>query len=171
MNYSIKELNKSNAEDYARVNALAWKQSYKGIINQDFLDLINQEDEIKKSIEKLKNNLSQKDNQGFILYVDNKPVGMLRVGSSREEKYSECGELRAIYLLEECKGKGFGKILYNKAFEELKKMGYKNVIIACLEENPSNDFYKHMGGKLVDTNIFKLPNQELKENVYYLENI
>lgn len=171
MNYIISKLNKYNVEDYVRVNSLAWKQSYKGIVDKNFLDLINTEEEIQKSIKKCLNSLDKIDNKGFILYVDNKPVGMLRIGSSRENNYSNCGELRAIYLLDEIKGKGFGKILYNKAIEELKIMGYKDIIIACLKNNHSNEFYKHMGGKLVNTNLFKINNQELIENIYLFENI
>ena len=144
---------------------------YKGIVNNDFLNLINKEDEIQKSILKLKNNLSDKSNKGFILYLDNKAVGMMRIGSSRQEKYNNEGELRAIYLLDEVKHKGYGRILFERALKELKEMGYNNIIIACLKENPSNEFYKHMGGKLVDTNPFNIPNQQLEENVYYFENI
>lgn len=37
MNYVIESMNENNAENYARVNALAWKQSYKGIVDDDFL--------------------------------------------------------------------------------------------------------------------------------------
>ena len=35
MNYVIEKLNLNNVEFYARVNALAWKQSYKGIVDND----------------------------------------------------------------------------------------------------------------------------------------
>lgn len=46
------------------------------------------------------------------------------------------------------------------------------MIIGCLSENPSNDFYKHMGGEFVDTNPLTLPNgQELMENLYYYNEI
>ena len=60
MNYVIEELAVNNAEDYARVNVLAWKQSYKGIVNDNFIALINTEEEIQKTIEKLKNGLLRK---------------------------------------------------------------------------------------------------------------
>ena len=43
MNYIIEKLSIDNVEYYARVSALAWKQSYKGIVNDDFLELINTE--------------------------------------------------------------------------------------------------------------------------------
>ena len=39
MNYIISKLNKYNVEDYVRVNSLAWKQSYKGIVDKNFLEL------------------------------------------------------------------------------------------------------------------------------------
>ena len=169
MNYIIEKLNLDNVEYYARVNALAWKQSYKGIVNDDFLELINTEPEIQKSILNLKEGL--KDNsRRFLLKYDNEYVGVLRVRKTKYDKYTECGELGALYLLDSVKGKGLGKILFNKAINELKDMDYDKMIIGCLSLNPSNDFYKHMGGKLVDTNPLTLPNgQELMENLYYYE--
>ena len=54
MDYKIEKLNIENVEYYARVNALAWKQSYKGIVNDDFLELINTEPEIQKTIVNLR---------------------------------------------------------------------------------------------------------------------
>lgn len=52
--YIIENVNSSNIEYYARVNALAWLQSYKGIVNDEFLELINTEEEIQKAIINLK---------------------------------------------------------------------------------------------------------------------
>lgn len=48
--YIIENINSSNIEYYARVNALAWLQSYKGIVNDEFLELINTEEEIQKQL-------------------------------------------------------------------------------------------------------------------------
>jgi GNAT superfamily N-acetyltransferase len=104
------------------------------------------------------------------LKYNNEYVGVLRVRKTKYDKYTECGELGALYLLDIVKGKGFGKILFDKAIDELKNMNYDRMIIGCLSLNPSNDFYKHMGGILVGTNPLTLPNgQELMENLYYYE--
>ena len=105
-----------------------------------------------------------------MLKYNDEYVGVLRVRKTKYDNYSECGELGALYLLDSVKGKGFGKILFNKAINELREMKYDKMIIGCLSENPSNEFYKHMGGKFVDTNPLTLPNgQELIENLYYYE--
>ena len=165
----IEKLSIDNVEYYARVNALAWKQSYKGIVNDDFLELINTEPEIQKTISNLKEGLNDSSRR-FLLKYNDEYVGVLLVRKTKYDKYSECVELGALYLLDAVKGKGFGKILFNKAINELRDMKYDKMIIGCLSENPSNEFYKHMGGKFVDTNPLTLPNgQELMENLYYYE--
>ena len=171
MNYVIEKLNLNNVEFYARVNALAWKQSYKGIVDNDFLELINQEDEIQKEIQNLKEGLND-NSRRFLLKVDDKYVGILRVRKTKYKKYSSCGELGALYLLDNVKNKGFEKILFNKAIKEPIDMGYKDMIIGCLVDNSSNDFYKHVGGEHVDNSPLKLPNiQSLIGNIYYYSNI
>lgn len=41
------------------------------------------------------------------------------------------------------------------------------MITGCLKKNPANKFYKHLGGKLLDTCPLTLPNgEELIENLY-----
>ena len=62
-----------------------------------------------------------------------------------------------------------GKKLINIGIEELKKMGYNKMIIGCLEGNPSNEFYKHIGGKFIKKRVFEKLN--LPENVYYFDKI
>ena len=172
MNYVIEELSVDNAEDYARVNVLAWKQSYQGIINDDFLDLINTEKYIQQTIEKLKKGIDNPANKAFLLKVDKKPVGILRIRKSKYVKYSDCGEIGAIYLLDSVKKQGFGKILFKKAIAEIKTMGYTKMINGCIEGNPSNEFYLHMGGKFIEKGSFAVPNgQELIENIYYYSKI
>lgn len=43
------------------------------------------------------------------------------------------------------------------------------MLIGCLQGNPSNEFYKHIGGKFIKTRVFQKLN--LIENVYFFENI
>ena len=170
--YVIEELNENNIEDYVRVNVLAWKQSYKGIVNDEYLNFINSEDQISEICNHMKESLNDKSKKNFILKVDNKPAGVLGIRNSKYENYTNCGELGSLYLLDEFKKKGYGKILFDKCVLELKKMGYKSMINGCLVSNPSNDFYKHMGGKLIDVIKFNVRNgQELDENIYYYDKI
>lgn len=66
-----------------------------------------------------------------------------------DEEYNNCGEIFALYVLKEYKSNGYGKKLVEVATKELKEMGFDKMKIACLKGNPSNEFYKHIGGVYV----------------------
>lgn len=72
-------------------------------------------------------------------------------------------------LLAIIKVKVLGKKLFEAGISELKKMGFNKMIVGCLANNPSNEFYKHMGGRLIKTRIFE--KLQLPENVYYFDEI
>ena len=170
MNYYIEELNLNNIKDYVIVNAKAWQETYKGIVNDEFLELINTKEEINNSI--VKKSLNNPFDKSFLLKVDNNYVGVIRVCKSRDDNYQNIGEIRALYLLNNVKHQGFGKILFEKAKEEVKKMGFNSMIVGCLSDNTNaNSFYKHMGGVLVSSRDFTLPNQTINENVYLFREI
>ena len=103
--------------------------------------------------------------------MDGKVVGFVKVGITDEQEYKNQGEIFALYIIKKYKGNDFGRKLTEVGIDELKKLGCTKMIIGCLEKNPSNEYYKHIGGKLIKTRIFKLPNQELLENVYYYNSI
>ena len=172
MNYFIEELNLNNVSDYVKVNAKSWQDTYKGIVNAEFLELIGTDSEIDKAIERKKKDINKEFDKSFLLKVDDKYVGVLRVCKSRDENYKDRGELQALYLLNDVKYHGFGKILFEKAKEEVKKMGFNSMIVGCLSDNTNaNNFYKHMGGVLDSNRDFTLPNQILKEKVYLFREI
>ena len=76
-----------------------------------------------------------------------------------------------MYLLNKVKKNGYGRILFEKAVSELKKMNFNDMIIYCLKDNSTTKFYEHMGGKLVFEKERNIGGKDLIENVYYYENI
>ena len=170
MNYQIEKMNENNALDYAKVSATVWNQSYRGIVSQEFLNDINRAEKIERMTINLKN-ATEDGSQRFLLKENNEYVGIVRVRETKYTEYRDYGELGALYLLDKAKKKGYGKILFKFAQEQLKKLGYYKMIVGCLEDNPANDFYKHMGGKFIKQYPIKIGNQNMKENIYLYENI
>lgn len=171
MDYYIKEVTKDEAYDYLYVNTHSWDETYRGLIPDEFIDKIL--NELDKNVERLRNKyinneVNIDEDKRFILYLDNEPVGMFSVCKARDEDYLNAGELASLYLLKKAQKKGLGKVMVEYAIEELRKMGYSDMIIGCLKGNPTNEFYKHMGGKLVKTTIRNIHGNDLDENVYYL---
>ena len=167
MNYIIRKKERKDCADVVHVVTVAWNETYKGIVPDDFLEglYLNEEQRTINSYNKFNEN----DNHQYVLEVDGKVIGFVNVGSTDEKEYDNCGELHAIYIINGYKGNGFGKKLINIGIEELKKMGYNKMIIGCLEGNPSNEFYKHIGGKFIKKRVFEKLN--LPENVYYFDKI
>lgn len=174
MSYYIKKITKSDIRDYLTVNTKAWVETYKGIMADDFLEKIVREHEqnVKRLEDKFdETKIKEPDYFRYLLYVDNKPVGNMAICKSREEQYSDSGELCTLYLINEVKKKGYGRILFNYAKEELLKQGYNDMIIYCLKKNPTNEFYKYMGGELILTKIRNIGGKDLEENVYYYKTL
>ncbi len=167
MNYLIRRKNREDCATIVHVATVAWNETYKGIVDDDFLNKLYETEE--QRTKEIYNKFNEEDNHQLVLEVDNNIVGFVNVGDTDDTEYDNCGELHAIYILGKYKGKGFGKKLFEAGVEELKRMGYDKMIIGCLVGNPSNDFYKHMGGKLIRTRIFE--KLQLPENVYYFEKI
>ena len=173
-NIEIVPVNKENLKDYVYVNVNSWNETYRGIMSDDFLDMImnNIDSNVQRQIDSFDEKLKEEpDYKRFILYELGEAIGMFSICKSSNEKYPNSGEIRAIYLLKKAQKKGYGKLMFERAIEEIKKNNYESMIICCLEKNPTNEFYKHMGGKLVDSINRNIANQDLVENVYYYEKI
>lgn len=163
----IRRKERKDCADVAHVMTVAWNETYKGIVPDDFLNnLYNNE---KQRATNSYNNFNENDNHQFVLEVDNKIVGFVNVGLTDEKEYENCGELHAIYIINGYKGKGYGKKLFEAGVNELKSMGFDKMVIGCLDGNPSNEFYKYAGGIFVKQRIFE--KLKLPENLYYFEKI
>lgn len=168
MNYEFEIMSQANAVEYAKINIKSWVESYTDIVDADYLKSINTINEI----ENMKATLISSIKDGslrYLLKVNNEYVGIFRVRKTKYEGFEDYGELGALYLLNKAKKNGYGKIMFDRAKRELSQMGYDKMIVGCLEENPSNDFYIHMGGVFLKKNPIRIGRQDLKENIYIFD--
>ena len=167
MNYLIRKRTKDDCKAVAHVVTIAWNETYKGIVPEWFLEQLknNEEERATKSY----NEFDENDNNQFVLEVDNKIVGFVNFGITSDKEYQNCGEIFALYIVSKYKGNGFGRKLVEAAKNEMKNIGYDKMIIACLKGNPSNEFYKHIGGEYVKDGLYK--RLQLPENIYYYDKI
>ena len=163
MDYVIRKKEREDCKDTVHVVTVAWNETYKGIVPDDILTEMYNNEDIR--VEREYKNLENNDVHKFVLEVDGKVVGFVNVGKSTDADYPDAGEIYAIYIIKKYQGYGYGRKMMETGIEELKKMGFKEMIISCLEGNPTNEFYKYMGGNLVKKRIFERLN--LPENVYY----
>ena len=165
----IRFLTKEDIPEHQKLITTVWQETYKGIVNQTYLDKLTSTEESRIELNKLNYNESQKDT--LIIEENNKIIGFIRFGQTDEKEYKNTGEIFALYILSKYQKKGYGLKLVKAVISELLKQNYKNMIIGCISKNPSNQFYQHIGGKKVKERPFPKTGDNLIENIYYYEDI
>ena len=118
----IRKATYDDIKGMAKVNVDSWRTTYKNIIPDTYLDSMSyglREKSFQKAL----------DDEQIIVYAaeeDEEVVGYIIGGKNREiEEFPAYeGELYALYILKEFHGKGIGKELVSKLFDELKARGY-----------------------------------------------
>jgi len=163
----IRYLTKQDIPEYQKLITTVWQETYPGIVNQQFLDNLSNTEQQRIELNNMTYDESIKDT--LVLEIDNNIIGFIRYGKSEED--INTGEIFALYILSKYKRKGYGKQLVQQATKELIKAGYNNMIIGCISKNPSNEFYKHIGGTKIKERPFPKTGDNLIENIYYFEDI
>ena len=159
----IRKKTLDDCERWVDINIRGWNDNLKGIVSDRVLKIItdNRDERIRKDIENF-----ILDDFHYVLEEKGIVLGIIKIKKCMRDKYTDYGEVQALYLDTPEKGKGYGKALINKGFEVLKGMGFNKVIIGCLDGNPSNEFYKHIGGSYIFSDYFNIFDESYLENYY-----
>lgn len=134
-------MDEAHIEEYGRMHALAWRAAYRGILPDEFLAT---EYTPEKRAAALRGFWPARTNEQFYLvYVDTMPAGMLAFCPTDEPGV---GDVKALYLLPEFQGQGFGRAMMDFSLGKLKASGCREAILWVLEENRNaRAFYAHYG--------------------------
>ena len=164
MSYFIRPKKIEDCLSCAKVAILSWNETYRGIVDDLFLDeiLLKEEETAQKERDSFFDDTSK-----YVLEVDGKVVGFINFGRAHTVGYDGYGEIYSFYILKKYHGFGYGKEMFLYALQELRK-DYSKVIVGCLKDNPTTKFYEHMGGRIVQTHQRPTGNSILEENIYEL---
>lgn len=165
----IRYLTKEDIPQYQKLITTVWQETYPGIVNQQFLDNLSHTEQQRIELNNMMYDENNKDT--LVLEIDKNLIGFVRYGSSEDMLYPNTGEIFALYILSKYQGQGYGKKLVQKAVEELIKLKHTNMVIGCIKENPSNEFYKHLGGIQKSQRLIQKTGDNLVENIYYFKDI
>lgn len=143
MKFLIREAVIKDAYENALCHTMSWRSAYKGIVPDEYLNNIS----VEERAEKFRYYINEsKEYERYCAVYENKIIGILCIGKSRDEDKPDTGEIVAIYLIEEFWGKGYGRQMMNYATDKLKQMGYNEIILWVLEENSrARRFYEKCG--------------------------
>lgn len=159
----IRKAKIEDSNNIAKLIIRGWQTAYKELINQEFLDSMK-EDEMSKGWKK--SIFSQNESNNIYVYEkENKILGVIRFGKVADQNdISHNAEIHVLYVEPEFKRNGIGSKLFDYAKNYFIEHDMKELIIWCLKGNePSIEFYKKMGGKIVSEREAKVHNIELEE--------
>ena len=146
----VLEIRKAYPTDaYALVNIMdvVWRSEFYDYLPNGIIF------EMSRNLEKRIRHLTDQiieNNRIFVALEDDVPIGYVFYAKAQGVSYEMAAEIREIYILPEFQKKGIGKQLFNKAVEEIKKLGYTSLIIYCPWETNGISFFLKMGGEKKD---------------------
>ncbi len=165
---SIRKAVAEDALGITIVNVYTWKTTYSGLIPDFIID--SRIADLKRRAKKCEHDI-EKNNHTVVAEIEKTIVGFCSYGESRKADYKNAGEIYALYVLNDYQGMRMGKALFLAGVKELVSEGYSSIIINCIQNNPSIEFYKHMGGKIVGQRQDMILGCCISEDIMYYEDM
>ena len=167
----IRQANKFDSYNVAKLIVSGWQTAYKGLIDDSFLNNMS----VNIIAENWGMNIESQDesNNIYVYEENNEILGVIRFGKPDDSSSNYNAEIHVLYVEPDLKRKGIGSKLFAFAKNFFINKNTTHMIIWCLQTNsPSIKFYEKMGGKIVSTRKAVINNIELVEVglAYNLEN-
>jgi len=151
-----------DALDLARIQVDGWRSSYRGLVEDAFLDAMNYAEASDRFLARLQ----EPGHEILVVEHGGRVAGFAGFGPSRTapEEITSPGEIYALYVHPARQGRGFGSALLEASLTRLRERGLFPAHLWTLRENaPALAFYADRGGFAGDLRFLALGNQTLEE--------
>ncbi len=163
--FLIRRATLEDAEKIADIHVRAWQESYKGIIDQNYLDAISFSGRLAFRKKILSHPKPKQIN--LIAVQNNRIIGFCDAGVAFDSSEAYRGEIYAIYLLNEFKRHGVGKTLFDYVDKDLEEHLLTPYVTWVLEENKTAcRFYEKCGGQFFKKKSVEIGDQNYIEIAY-----
>jgi ribosomal protein S18 acetylase RimI-like enzyme len=158
---SIRPATIDDALAITRVQIDGWRNTYQGIVPDDYLASLDVEKRTPRWREILASStrVLVAEQHGTI-------IGFASGGAIREPIAGYDAELYAIYLDLAARGRGVGKSMVRALAKRLEEEGFTNMVVWVLEANAAVGFYEQLGATLVAAKTVTIGGAELPEIAY-----
>lgn len=166
--FAVRKATNNDIEQIAFINAESWKTTYRGVIDQTFLETLTTE----KQLPRAKRLVESFDIDCIVVYErdTSNVIGFACFGKNREKNVDADSELQAIYLLEQFQGFWAGKILLDEGVRILLNRSSKRMMVSVFEANKTaRSFYEKQGGKWIGSDHVDLAGTRYPTSTYLWE--
>lgn len=161
----IRDATAADASAIARVHVASWQSTYAGMLPVQYLAGMT-----KRTAEaRWRMGLPDRGpGRGTVVAVgeDGEVVGFNSFGAQRRGIDGFVGEVFALYLLDDAKGQGIGRLMMAAGAERMLEAGVRSAIVWCLGTNPTRWFYERLGGVRVANRPGRFAGTEILEVAY-----
>ena len=150
----------ADCTEIARVHVQSWREAYRGIIPDDYLDQLSvaaHERQWRRGI--------ASGTWAFVAEWERRVVGFASGGLSRSRR-DISGELHLLYVLRAFHRRGIGRALFDACHYELARCGHRGVLAWVLAENSARRFYERLGGEPAGESMVTIATARLREVAY-----
>ena len=159
---TIRKATKNDSAEMASVHIASWKETYRGVIDEDFLDILDIDQRKEEWDRGFKNNHLV----AFVSIHQGAIVGFIAGGPPRNFRGDFDSEIYAIYLLKKFQRRRIGYKMY-QAF--VLNLLADKILVWVLRDNPSKVFYEKVGGSIIDQKNISIGGKTLVELAYSIE--
>lgn len=127
----------------AFVQVESWRSTYKGIVEDQYLDQMSTEDRQKMWRGIIENPIQERE--VYVASINQEIVGFCAGGPNRSLRFPYKVELYAIYLLQEYQRRGIGSSLIRRLAQSFHESGFYSMLVWSLQQNPSKMAYERLG--------------------------
>jgi ribosomal protein S18 acetylase RimI-like enzyme len=150
---TIRRARPSDAPAIGAVHVAAWRSAYPGILPDAYLARL--------SVPRQAAHYDGAIRDGALIYVltatgrdlpsptvaaSGRVIGFVTAAKSTS---LADGEVETLYILDDWRERGLGRLLLSTAATHLSSIGCRSVFLWVLRDNPSRFFYQHLGGRAI----------------------
>lgn len=147
---TVRNANRKDAPDIAKVYVDSWRESYAGLI-PDWVLLGMSYRRLTRAWDRAIRTSGRKEAILVSEDSDHGIVGLGSCGPSRDRVLPYFGEVYTLYVHPNHVGQGNGTELLTNLFDSLDERGNSSALVWALADNPHRQFYKTQGGGIVAT--------------------
>ena len=130
----------ADARALADIHVSSWQATYRGVLDDTFLDNLDRVARQRWFALQIERGVS------VLVSPDDEPAGLAWFGEAREEGW---GEVFAIYVHPDQWGQGHGRLLMERAQQEMRDLGFERGLLWVLDSNKrARRFYEKQGWTL-----------------------
>jgi len=161
----IRDAQAGDATAIARVHVASWQSTYAGMLPANYLTGMS----LRGAEARWRGSLPDRGpGSGTLVAVDEDGAvaGFCSFGPQRRGIDGFAGEVYALYLHDDARGRGMGRLLMAASAERMLAGGFRSGLVWCLSTNPTRWFYERLGGVRVADRPGRFAGMDIVELAY-----